>query len=207
MKKLLIIVVMMSLLLTGCLLPAEETVDEVEIEIVSFVQEINCGGEIYRLTERNFNGCQGICLAASLNNCNCGCCPEIQECPECPACDSCCPCCPECEECEECPECEECLECEVCEECICPECEECEICEECCIDPCCGYFELGDLYIKLKLTGTGKIDRVAFGISFTDGALLNQNVSIVDTIDGESIIEVLVILPKPAKRVAFVELQ
>jgi hypothetical protein len=29
----------------------------------------------------------------------------------------------------------------------------------------------------------------------------------VDTIDGESIIEVLVILPKPAKRVTFVELQ
>jgi hypothetical protein len=196
---LLIFLLFFASIMSGCIVPEviEDSNEQIEISINSFVQEINCGGEIYRLAERvqGLSGCQGICLAAQLNNCNCDC-----SCPEpCPPCEDCIP-----WDCEDCTE-WDCLECTPwdCDECDCPECKECEECEECYVDPCCGYFALGDLIITVEANGTGTIDEISFLVTYNDGTTEVISAYTDWAIDGTSIKEITI----PVNgRVVFVEL-
>ena len=202
MKKLLIfLTIALLIMMTGCTVPEvpeEVEVEDVAITIESFVQEVNCGGTIYRVTAR---GPASVCNPNSANY-------DCQDCAEFSGCAPCCPpeltcddldCCAGLIDPSDCDECDECVECEEC-----PEIPECEECPD--PDPCCSYFALGDLYIQLVLEGIGTVDDVTFDISFTDGTSMVQTITIDAEVDGTSEVEVLVILPQPALRVNFVEL-
>lgn len=170
MKKLLIILIML-LAFMGCTVPEAETEIEpqMEISIVGFVQEVNCGGEVYRLGR----------------------------------------CCPECPECEVCETCETCEVCEICQECeVCPEPVECE---ECCVDPCCSYFALGDLFVDVKINNSGEeiiIEDIEFGIRFNDNSTISMKVPVDISIGANQIKteEIQLIIAPFNKRVIFVEI-